>query len=199
MITSVTRILAPATLLPASKPATESARREHKFSNQHHTGVNRYPRRSFNVLTRVQKARLCVLSRQAFEAVNHRAPANTAEADQFRHEQVTRAVGADGLRLCRQDDYKALEAFFLDLAGESGQALTAHMEHATEPARVALETLRAECEERGISLNYAEAICRKQYKCELADADANQLWRLTFTVKNRRRNRARLHKIEEPF
>ena len=35
--------------------------------------------------------------------------------------------------------------------------------------------------------DYAAAICRRQYKRELGEASAKQLWNLFFTVRNRRK------------
>lgn len=156
----------------------------HKYSNQHRKGRNAMPTRLGGPLSNEQKARLCILARTAFERTNGHSP-STAEADAWRHDQVERATGKHGLTLCVQDDFKLIQAHFLNLAGEGGQALNAHIAHETEPKRVALFKLSEALAVIGKPIAYAAAICRNQNKCELSEATDKQIWRLVFTVKNR--------------
>jgi hypothetical protein len=59
----------------------------------------------------------------------------------------------------------------------------------TEPRRMAMHKLRRDCADRGLSLDYPAAICRRQYRCALEDASPTQLWQLVFTIRNRRPTR----------
>jgi hypothetical protein len=144
------------------------------------------PLPSGGLLSREQKARLCILAREAFARVHGRDPRDAAEIEEFRHAQVDAAVGKGGLTQCVQEDYKAVLARFLQLKGEDGHAFKAHVAHQSEPARLAMWKLKQSCAERGLPLSYPAAICRRQYRCELEQASAQQLWQLCYTVRSRR-------------
>lgn len=117
--------------------------------------------------------------------------AETQARAEFRHTQVALACGKAGLRCCSQDDYKLVEAHFLNLLGETARAFDAGVRAATEPRRQAEAVLVRECERFGLRLSYAEAICRNMFKCSLADAAPPQLWKIMFTIRNRGNARAR--------
>lgn len=138
-------------------------------------------------LTSVQKQRLAMLSRQAF-AAQGRAVGET-KFDLWRHEQAIKAVGRR-ISEALQADFLPLKAHFLNLLGKPVAAMQAHMRHETEPQRVALWKLARECEAKGLPLSYATTICRHQNRCRLEDASAKQLWRLVFTIRNRKRGPA---------
>ena len=53
--------------------------------------------------------------------------------------------------------------------------------------RIARYKLDQALRERGLGESYAAAICRTQYRCSLAEASPRQLWRLVYTIRNRRR------------
>lgn len=189
MITSFSKILSGGDDkgLPAvATPARSGNGKETKRANQHTHRRNAYPTNAWRPLSGRQKARLCILAREAFEKVQGRGPHSAAELEQFRHEQIRRAVNRNGLRDCGQNDYLPLKAHFLDLTGESGEALNAHLAHGGEERRLAQHKLAAMCAERGVTLGYAAAICRAQFKCALDDASPAQLWKLFFTLKTRR-------------
>jgi hypothetical protein len=178
-----------------AQPATASP--EMKWSNHREQSRNRFPSRSWNGLSHKQKAQLCTLSRQAFTALYSRAPLDEGEAKHFRHEQVEHAIGRAGLRDCVQNDYLPLKAHFLDIIGESGAAMNAHLAHANEDRKLAHFKLERICEEKGVALGYAATICRAKFKCALEEASKNQLWKLFFTVKSRRSKKRASE--EEPF
>ena len=114
----------------------------------------------------------------------------SAAAEQFRHLHVAIAVRRHGLRCCLQDDYKRLEAHFLNLLGEPGAALNAHIRAETEPRRVAEYKLLEACRRAGLHLSHAEAICRRQnHGLSLDDVPAKTLWHLVFTINNRRKSK----------
>jgi len=172
--------LASSSLRPSSPLLTETKRCNQKTQRR-----NSYPSRSRGLLSNEQKAKLCILSRQAFAAVHFREPNGEAELSQFRHEQVQSAVGKSGLRVCVQDDFLPLKAWFLDLMGESGQAMDAHIEHAGEARRLALYHLEQVCAMSGHDVSYAGVVCRSMFKCALDEASAVQLWKLVFRLKSR--------------
>ena len=119
---------------------------------------------------------------------------------EWRHEQQLKACGKSSLRDCVQSDYLPLRAHFENLIGESDRALETHLRASSEPARIAMMKLRAACSEAGLDLAYPAKICRTQYKCDLDEANAKQLWRLVFTVRNRKKKRTTDHTdSEEPF
>ncbi len=112
--------------------------------------------------------------------------------DAFRRYHVHRACQKLGLRCCVQEDYKIVEAHFLDLLGQPGAALNALLAAASEPRRIAEYKLREACRDAGVPLAYAEKICRDQnHGAGLDDADLNTLWRLIFTLRNRAKTRAK--------
>jgi hypothetical protein len=159
-------------------------------------------------LSHHQKARLSLLSDQAFNLAAAQArgrgefPATTSrDRDQFRHDQVACVVGKAGLTCCGQENYRELEAHFLSLLGEAGRALNSLILGQTDPRRIAEYKLRKACAQFGFSLNYAEAICRRQnHGAGLADVGAKTLWHLTYTVlaRGRARKKSITHQPHQP-
>lgn len=139
-------------------------------------------------LSNHQKAYLAQLARRAHRAWSAQPEQDGRESnpDQWRQDQVAVATGKKGLRCCGQDDYKLIEAHFLNMLDDPAGAFRAHMRAATEPRRVARYKLEQTCADFGFSLNYADAICRRQHRgLTIDDISENQLWQLTFTIKNR--------------
>lgn len=69
----------------------------------------------------------------------------SAQREAFRHAHVAIATGKLGLRCCSQDDYKRVEAHFLDLLGETGKALNAHLRAETNSRRQVAWKIRKRC------------------------------------------------------
>jgi hypothetical protein len=154
-------------------------------------------------LSRKQKAYLAQLARQAFEHLRVQArargevfPADHAMhgeptdpalwcAETFRHDEVAKACHKKGLRCCSQDDYGAVKGHFLALLGREGQAMKAMVRGADNPKRTAEIKLIEALQRGGFNNGYAEAICRRQFKCSVADATAAQIWKLVYTIRNR--------------
>jgi len=160
-----------------------------KYVNQYGKKLGRrnaYPGERRGPLDNGQKARLCIMAREAFEKMHGRAPASAAELEAWRREQQQKACGLLSLTFADQKDYPALEAHFLDLLGESGKAFMRLLKPELKEQRQALAVLARDCRERGLNLGYPSAICRKQYKCTLEEASPKQIWRLVFTIRNRR-------------
>lgn len=121
----------------------------------------------------------------------------------WRHVEQGRVMGGlrQSLREATQRDYPLLRAHFLRLQAEGlalhGQAAAAAaavesaekwtVRAATDGVRRARHLLRRALEEAGLREGYAAAICRTQNKCSLDEASEKQLWRLIFTVRNRRK------------
>ena len=141
-----------------------------------------------------QKRYLSQLSDRAFDRLSAEAdgqyfyddlPATKAR-EQFRHDQVIKACGKIGLRCCSQDDYLRVKAHFLDLLGESGAAMNAHVRAETEGRRVVLHKIREACRQFGFTLGYAESICRQRANgLGLDESDEKKLWTVFYTVRNR--------------
>ena len=104
----------------------------------------------------------------------------------FRHAECIKVCGKR-ITEAAQRDFLPLKAHFQDLGGKSGQALNTLLRAESEPQRIAMHKLTQECRSRKLSLSYPEAICRKQYHCNLTQASAKQLWHLVFTIRNRRK------------
>lgn len=138
-------------------------------------------------LTRRQKWRLCELALRAARAMGE--PVSGLAHAEWRRDEARRSAGCRISEGC-QRDYSALKAHFLNLAGEPDAAFGELMQADGNTRRVALWNLTKALGERGLPAAYAEAICRRQYKCGLAQASAPQLWRLLYTVKNRREKRS---------
>ena len=150
-------------------------------------------------LSNEQKARLSILAREAFEK---KYPGSVTGGERrvasFRQEESIRCCGKR-ISEAAQRDYLPLKAHFQDLAGNSGAALNTLMRSETEPVRVALHKLTTECRARKLSMSYPEAICRRQYHCDLSQASPRQIWCLVYTVRNRKAAPTKPTTAECPF
>lgn len=174
---------------------------ETKWTNGRKRSRNAYPSVG-GPLERNDKARICIRAREAWDKINGTSgSASLRFEDWRRHEQFIAVTGANplldrtsriSLRDCSQRDLLKLVAHFDDLAGEPGKAVDAHMRDEVKDSAIALRKLHAECAARGLDISYAAKICLKQYKCALEDASPNQLWRLVFTIRNRKKKVAKI-------
>lgn len=155
-------------------------------------------------LTHGQKRYLSQLSDRAFRFEGAKArgrgetwpEATTAVLAEYRHAEVAKACGKLGLRCCSQDDYKLVEAHFLNLLNQPGKAFAAHVRATTNDDRIAEWKLMQAIKEAaavGIDRRYAEAICKRQYGCTILEASTKQKWNLMFTIKNRASARRKEH------
>lgn len=118
--------------------------------------------------------------------------------EEWRREEQEKATGCRSLRLMNQHDYLPCLLHFQMLADNKGQ------EHLPDraPSKATVRTLgrlggdemrRARwrlseaLRERDLPVQYAEAICRTQFRCDLKDASLKQVWNLFYTVRNRRK------------
>ena len=141
-------------------------------------------------LTNPQKAALSILARRAWaQEMADLDGASSESADDWRHRHVAQVTGCDGLLCCTQAHYCALIAHFEGILGNADAAMEAQLRSATEPRRQAEAVLLRECGKSGLSLNYAAAICRNQYRCSLEEANTRQIWSLVYTIRNRGQHR----------
>lgn len=135
---------------------------------------------------------------QASEATNDPLCSDNQAFTHWRHAQQCAATGCDSLRAMTQRDYLPCLLHFQLIQGNHGQptldtvmppeATRTLARNATEEHRRARWKLGQALREAGLEQAYAEKICRTQYKCPLADASTKQLWRLFFTIRNRRKS-----------
>lgn len=151
------------------------ARRSYVIKGSHYA-----PDLAWQPLSREQRQGLAILSKRAWDRWGR-----GVAFDAWRHEQCIKAVGRR-ITEAGQADFLPLRAHFLNLVGQSGAAMNTLLAAESEPRRIAMYKLTQECQRRGLRLAYAEAICRTQNRCALAEANAKQIWRLVFTIKNRR-------------
>lgn len=146
-------------------------------------------------LSKQQKAEIGQLAREAWLAWDGREQFLETNGElsvsdcftEWRRWQQGQACGRQSLRACTQDDYQPLRAHFLALSGRTEAAAHAQRRAASEPQRLARYKLAQALKERDLQETYAAAICRRQFRCELADASPKQLWNLVYTVRNRRK------------
>jgi hypothetical protein len=141
-------------------------------------------------LSNAQKAHLARLCQRAYNLAaaqaRGRGEALAEPPEEWRHSQVAKACGKAGLRCCSQDDYHLVHAHLLDLVGEPGRALNALVQGQANGRRVAEWKVRQACAQFGLTLNYADSICRQQHHgLGIADVGEKALWQLVYTIRNR--------------
>lgn len=135
-------------------------------------------------LSKDQKRYLSQLSRKAWLKAGPEL--DGIAADDFRRQEVAKAIGKLGLRCCDQNDYKLVEGHFLELLGRHGAAFNAQMKAATETKRLAMHKITEACQEFGFHLSYPDKICRAQnHGHGLDEIEEKALWRIFYTVRNR--------------
>lgn len=153
-------------------------------------------------LSNDQKRALGIAARQAFD----RMPREQREAweaandgfsgskmfELWRHNQQKIATGCASMLQMRQEHFTALMLHWKLLGADVEAALgkpAAHAlaRHVTDGSRRARYLLDQALKERGLGLGYAIAICRTQNRCELDAASEKQLFRILYTVRNRRK------------
>lgn len=146
-------------------------------------------------LSHEQKAQLCQLAREAYDAWPGRAAFEECNGElsrskcfeAWRRVEQGKAVGIQSLTRCTQDHFLPLRAHFRAMLGNGGGALRDHLRAQEEPRIRARWKLQQALDERELNEAYAASICRRQFRCELGDASEKQLWALFFTVTNRRK------------
>jgi len=118
-------------------------------------------------LTNRQKAYLAMLAKEAFDKCGARSAcgagplAVSLAEEKFRHSEVARACGREGLRCCSQDHYGLVKSHFLGLLGREGGAVQAYVRQASNGLRVIAWKIVERCREYNIPLAKADGICRQ--------------------------------------
>jgi hypothetical protein len=111
------------------------------------------------------------------------------EFDDWRHDQVRKAVGRAGLRECRNEDFLPLKAHFNELLGNMDAAFKAAFRHANEPRSWALFSLHKEATKAKDvlpgAMQYARGFLLNKRGVSLEDADEKAIWHAVFTVRNK--------------
>ncbi|MBB5037135.1 hypothetical protein [Prosthecobacter dejongeii] len=97
------------------------------------------------------------------------------------------SVGACGKRISQacHGDRKLIQAAFLALKGQAGQAARAVAKAATTALDIAKHTLWAKVHELQLPPAYAETLSRRFYKCDVAQIHSpKQVWSLMYTIIN---------------
>jgi hypothetical protein len=140
-------------------------------------------------LSKEQKKRLCILARRAYAVEQALGRTGTLDAEAWRRWMSERAVGIASLRACHQSDYLPLKAHFLDLIGETGEAMNAHLAAQADPRRQALYVLRQECQKATDVLDnpeqYIRGFVRHRRHVALEDAEPRVIWHAIFTLRRK--------------
>jgi hypothetical protein len=188
--------------LAATRPAltdraARSARSDKTSESASPGGVA--PRhRATGLLTAPERQRLAHVARVAFD----RCGAGKAgiSFDEWRHEQVEIATDgrATGITSLTRGQYREVQAHFLAIAGDAVKAFRsgqrAGQSHADRD--LAFRKLREACESGELDYpSYPEAICRKQFRCDLDALETGKVWFLFYTCT--RRARAKIKKASQ--
>lgn len=151
------------------------------IGDRKHAGDARCPDGGWRPLTRNQKTCLVLLAKKGWAAAGE-----PGSFEEWRHEA---ALYAAGVRIseARQEHWAALKTEYQSRAGDEEGAFRTALREGDNKRRVAMHKLTAELARKGLAVGYAAAICRTQYKCPLDEASAGQLWRLFYTIKNRKK------------
>ena len=108
------------------------------------------------------------------------------DLDEWRHAVCIKACGVR-ITEATQSHWADLKSAFEDLGGKPEQAFKTQLREGDNKRRVAMHKLTEALAGKGLDTSYAAKICRIQFKCELDQASAKQLWCLFYTVTNRRK------------
>jgi ribosome modulation factor len=145
-------------------------------------------------LSNLQKREIAIAARRAYDAKPDREAFEAINSDlsrsdcfnAWRHVEQGKAVGIQSLTEMTQAHYGKVLAHFQRLAGNLAAADHTLARDADNGRRVARFKLDEALRERGLSEGYAASICRSQNRCTLDHATEKQLWRVFYTVRNRR-------------
>jgi hypothetical protein len=161
------RAAAPVKPIPAARHADDAA----------------CPDAGWKPLSKEQKARLSILARKAAEVQG--ITGGYKAADAWRHEISIKACGVR-ISEATQCHWADLKSAFEDLGGRPEKAFQTQMREGDNKRRVAMWKLTQALAAKGLQTAYAGVICRAQFKCQLEEASAKQLWCLFYTVTNRK-------------
>ncbi len=134
-------------------------------------------------LSNEQKARLCILAREA--AASQNLSLKTKDLAAFRQALSIQACGRR-ISEATQSNWADLKSAFQDAAGNAAGAFRTQIREGDNKRRVAMHKLTEALKAKELNPSYAASICRAQFKCPLEEATAKQIWCLYFTLTKRR-------------
>lgn len=146
-----------------------------------HREDSRYSDAAWKPLSRRQKVTLVCLARDAWECQK----ATGESFDDWRQAVAEEACGSR-ISAASQKDYLPLKSAFLAQAGNARESFRAEIRQIDNKRRVAIHKLQKALAAKNLPAAYAEKICQIQYKVPLAEATCPQIWRLFYTVQNRK-------------
>lgn len=156
--------------------------RPRPISGAKHAEEAACPDAAWKSLSNKQKGLLSMLAAQAYAAQGLSPAVTLAE---WRRDTAIRACGCR-ISQATQAHWADLKSAFQDLSGHPEKAFHTLMREGDNKRRVALYKLTQALKSKGLNPSYAQAICRAQFKCQIEDASAKQIWCLFFTISRRR-------------
>jgi len=136
-------------------------------------------------LSTLQKRAILALARSAYEIAREH-DLTDLPFDEWRHTESVKACGTT-ISKASNGDYNKLKAHFQNEKGDTKGALESLDKDATDAYRTARHALDRELALRSLPPEYVEKICRDEFNCDLKSATPEQLIKLRFTVRNRRK------------
>ena len=144
-----------------------------------------------------QKATLCILATEAAHAAD---VSGYKEVIAWRKQEQWERFGLRSLRDATQEQFMEIKAHFEARAGHPDRALDTALRGNDNARRQARWNLDNAVRESGLPMAYVIAICKRQYRCGLEDANAKQLKNLMFTIRNRASTKRKQEsEIDQPF
>jgi hypothetical protein len=136
-------------------------------------------------LSPLQKRNIITLARAAYQIAKDN-DLTDLPFDKWRHNESQKACGTT-VSKATNGDFNKLKAHFLNLKGDSKGALEALQRDATEAQRQAMHALDRELTARNLTRAYVETICQDTFHCPLRQATPEQLIKLRYTIRSRRK------------
>ncbi|MEO5915599.1 MAG: hypothetical protein ABIS50_15300 [Luteolibacter sp.] len=134
-------------------------------------------------LTKGEKAALSILARKA--AVVQGVSLKKLDLDAWRQQISVKACGRR-ISEAVHDDWADIKSAFEDLAGQPEKAFSTQLRSGDNKRRVAMHKLTEALTKKNLNPSYAASICRAQFKVNLEEASAKQLWCLFYTINGRK-------------
>lgn len=152
------------------------------------------PPKASALLSAKEKQALGMISRTCYDKLVDMGVLDEDEISltDWRHQEVSRATKGKASRLGDAESwqFRQIRGHFRNLMGDGGGAFqdSTRDQGGRADWELAYHKLEGACKQWEVVWpGYPLAICRNQYRCELRDATAKQLWALFYTITNRGR------------
>lgn len=151
-------------------------------------------------LSALQKSRLAMLARQAFDHLVNKGQLSGIAADDWRRDEVERVTGCPGLREAPASEFENLSAHFNDLAGRADVALNQLLRGQSNKSRQLQYVIRQKLAQANLPVEYAQSIALDKFRAPVDELDDRQLKQLLVTIAARAssRRKAPLAKLPTP-